>query len=358
MTQLDRARNVVYENVIRPAMFSMKPELAHEVVMTSLRRASLLPGLIKAGFGELGSTEQGKPAELFGLKFPNRVGLAAGFDKNAVALPAWEALGFGFAEAGTITALAQPGNPRPRVWRLPEQKALVNRMGFNNDGSDAVACRLKRLHKSSRRPSIPIGLNIGKSKLTPLEKAHEDYLYTFNRLYPYADYFAINVSSPNTPGLRDLQNRDALARLLSTLTAANQDKPTPKPLLLKMAPDLAEEGLLDLVHLAEEHGLDGLIATNTTIDHSSVEELPAYSANNMRGGLSGSPLRERATKILRLICAETKLPVIASGGIDSVDAVREKLDAGASLIQIYTGFIYKGPAFIKDICRELREAAE
>lgn len=281
------------------------------------------------------------PVQLFGLKFPNRVGLAAGFDKDAEVLPAWEALGFGFVEAGTITAKPQPGNPQPRLFRYPELGALVNRMGFNNQGADAVAERLARLKSAGAWPKIPVGMNIGKSKVTPLEEATADYLYSFERLGALADYFVLNVSSPNTPGLRQLQNREALEELLGAIQDRNQLQ---KPVLLKIAPDLEFGQIEEILAVMESKRLAGIVATNTTLDHSS---LPA--GRDQQGGLSGRPLREKATEIVRFIAGRSSLPIIAAGGIDSLDAAKEKLDAGASLVQLYTGFIYEGPELVRKI---------
>ena len=281
-----------------------------------------------------------KSVRVFGLTFPNPVGLAAGMDKNAEVLGAWEALGFGFVEAGTITAHGQPGNDKPRCFRYPPQQALINRMGFNNPGAEAVACTLTKLKSSGRWPQIPVGINIGKSKVTPLEDAPSDYAASFRQLLPFGDYFVINVSSPNTPGLRQLQDRDSLAAIVRTLKSIDSSK----PLLVKIAPDLSDDAVKDMASLAEAEKLDGLIATNTTLDHSSV---PAGS--DQTGGLSGSPLRSRSTEVLRILRAHTALPIIASGGVMSAESAREKLEAGASLVQIYTGFIYHGPGLIRDI---------
>jgi dihydroorotate dehydrogenase len=277
------------------------------------------------------------------------VGLAAGFDKNAVALEGWALLGFGFAEVGTITSRAQPGNPKPRIFRLPEQRALINRLGFNNEGVDAIANRLHHAQTSGHWPRIPIGINIGKSRVTPMEEATADYLLSFERLHAVGDYFVLNVSSPNTPGLRSLQDREALRELLETVQRRNSSQ---KPLLLKIAPDLTWEAIEEIISLAHEHHLAGLVATNTTIDHSSVPE-----NKRERGGLSGAPLRERSTEIVRFIAKSSHLPIIAVGGIDSVDAALEKFDAGASLVQLYTGFIYEGPGLIRRICRALIDRA-
>ena len=283
--------------------------------------------------------------EVFGVKFPNPVGLAAGFDKNAVALPAWAGLGFGFAEVGTITARAQPGNPKPRIFRVPECGALINRLGFNNDGADAIADRLKHLRASGRWPAIPVGINLGKSKVTPLDEATADYLLSFERLQHFGDYFVLNVSSPNTPGLRSLQDRDALDSLLGDMQRRNV---AGWPLLVKIAPDLEWGAIEEILALVEEHRLAGIIATNTTIDHSSVPE-----KSRTQGGLSGRPLRERSTEIVRFITERTKVPVIAVGGILSPDDALEKFDAGAALIQLYTGFIYEGPGLVRRICDAL-----
>ncbi len=281
--------------------------------------------------------------EVFGLSFPNAVGLAAGFDKNALVLPAWEGLGFGFAEVGTITARAQPGNPQPRLFRVPEICGVINRMGFNNDGADVVAARLAKLRGTPRWPRFPVGINIGKSKVTPLEEATADYLYSFSRLRDLGDYFVLNVSSPNTPGLRKLQDRGALAELFGAVQAANVSH---KPMLVKIAPDLTWEAVDDVLSLVEEHKISGIIATNTTIDHSSVPE-----NRRQTGGLSGRPLRARSTEIIRYITTHTKVPVIGVGGIFTGDDAKEKFDAGAVLVQLYTGFIYEGPALVSQCVR-------
>ncbi len=324
-------------NVIRPILFQLDAERAHRVAMAAISR---LPARV---LRRLAEPAEGKPREVFGITFPNPVGLAAGFDKNAHALPAWEALGFGFVEAGTITARAQPGNPRPRVFRFPKQEALVNRMGFNNDGADAIAARLAAL-RNGHWPAIPVGINIGKSKVTPVEEAVGDYLYSFGKLAPLADYIVLNVSSPNTPGLRALQAHDALAELLAAIRHANAR--FHKPVLLKIAPDLDAAQLEDILLLAVEHGLAGIVATNTTLDHSSLA-----LKKPMDGGLSGRPLRARSTEIVRFITGRCDLPVIAAGGIFDADSAREKFDAGASLVQLYTGFVYRGPDLIAEIIR-------
>ena len=330
----------LYDNLVRPLLFQFDPETIHHLAMLALRGLSQIPWT-PARDPKLERT-------VFGLKFPNPVGLGAGFDKEAEVLPAWQTLGFGFVEAGTITALPQPGNPRPRIFRLPEIGGILNRMGFNNSGAEAVAARLERLKVSGRWPSIPVGINIGKSKVTPLEEAPGDYLRSFERLFGVADYFVLNVSSPNTPGLRTLQGKAELDALLGAVQAANRSKSAPKPVLLKIAPDLEFSQIEEILDLVATHGLAGLVATNTTLDHSSVPE-----GRDQTGGLSGKPLRQRSTDIVRFVCARTKLPVIAVGGIFDADSALEKLDAGAALVQIYTGFIYRGPAIISEICAAL-----
>lgn len=327
-----------YEQILRPILFSLPAEAAHNLAIAGLR---VTPGaLLRATFG---STPL-KPVKLFGIEFPNPVGLAAGMDKNAAALSAWQSLGFGFIEAGTITALPQPGNPRPRCFRYPDQSALINRMGFNNRGASAAAKRLRRLKSWGLWPRIPVGINLGKSKLTPLENAASDYATSYSLLLPYGDYFVINVSSPNTPGLRALQDRDSLAEIIRTLRRIS----SAKPLLVKIAPDLSNEAVHEIAELAEAESLSGLIATNTTLDHSSIP-----NGDDQTGGLSGAPLRNRSTEVIRILRSATKLPIIASGGIMDSQGAREKLDAGANLIQIYTGFVYRGPKLIRDIVSNL-----
>jgi dihydroorotate dehydrogenase len=329
----------LYQQFIRPLLFLADPEAVHHLAMDALAMSGpLLQKFAPPLDPRLRRT-------VFGLSFPNPVGLAAGFDKNGVALPAWHGLGFGFAEIGTITARGQPGNPKPRIFRVPEAQALINRLGFNNDGCDVVAARLQHLRSGAHWPEIPVGINLGKSKVTPLIEATQDYLLSFERLQHFGDYFVLNVSSPNTPGLRALQDRAALDELLGHVQRRNT---TRKPVLVKIAPDLEWVAIEEILALAEEHKLAGIIATNTTIDHSSIPE-----ARRQQGGLSGTPLRARSTEIVRFIAERSKLPVIAVGGIMSADAALEKFDAGAVLVQLYTGYIYRGPGLIKEICQAL-----
>ena len=329
----------LYKEIVRPLLFLADPEAVHHFVMSALQTAGpLLAHFTPAHNPRLART-------VFGVTFPNPVGLAAGFDKNAVALPAWAALGFGFAEVGTITARAQLGNPQPRIFRVPECAAIINRLGFNNDGCDAVASRLQRLRDAGGWPRIPVGINIGKSKVAALREATADYLLSFERLKNLGDYFVLNVSSPNTPGLRQLQDGPALNELLGTIQGRN---PARRPLLLKIAPDLDWAAIEEILKLVEEHELAGIIATNTTTDHSSI---PVN--RRQEGGLSGWPLQERSTEIVRFIAERSRIPVIAVGGIFDAASAQAKFDAGAALVQLYTGFIYEGPGLVKKICRAL-----
>lgn len=331
----------LYTQLIRPLFFQFDAETAHHLALKKLAAFSLAPGLLKPLFGE----PPAKPKTLWDLSFKNPVGLAAGLDKNAVALPAWEALGFGFAEVGTITAKAQPGNPPPRLFRYPDKGALINRMGFNNDGAEVVAARLERLKESGRWPQIPVGINLGKSKVTELADAPADYLASFRRLHAFGDYFVVNVSSPNTPGLRKLQEGDSLRAILQALRS---HEPSHKPLLVKIAPDLEPHQLEELAEIARAEGVDGLIATNTTLDHSSID-----ASRDETGGLSGAPLRCKSTTMLVRLRQLWDRPIIASGGVMDADAGLEKFATGAELAQIYTGFIYRGPALIREICNAL-----
>ncbi len=284
---------------------------------------------------------------VFGLTFPNPVGLAAGFDKDGKHYEAMSALGFGFIEIGTVTPLGQPGNPLPRLFRLPDDEALINRMGFNNEGVDALVSRLK-----NRRPgSLIVGGNIGKNKATPNEQAEQDYAICFEALFPYVDYFVVNVSSPNTPNLRDLQEKAPLTALLTALQNLNRQKPNPKPLLLKIAPDLTDGQLDDILDIAQATNLDGVIATNTTISRIGLKTNDAELDNIGAGGLSGKPVRGRSTEVIRYLHQKSggKLTIIGVGGITSPEDAIEKIRAGAALVQVYTGLVYEGPSLVKRI---------
>jgi len=329
----------LYERLVRPLLFSLEAESAHHFTIASLRRVSHFNPALRAleRF-----TPPSKPKTLFGLTFPNPIGLAAGLDKNGVALPAWAALGFGFIEIGTVTALAQPGNPKPRIFRLPAQQAVINRLGFNNDGADVIAKRLRELRQSRRWPAVPVGINIGKSRTTPLERAADDYLYSFRLLRDFADYITLNVSSPNTPRLRELQEPAALSQLLHAI--GGEPGPVAKPIVVKISPDLSPVELEAVLAACEENGVAGIIATNTTLDHSLIPP-----KRDEEGGLSGAPLREKSTALVRSIVESSRIPVIASGGIFDANSAREKFEAGAQLVQLYTGFVYRGPELLGEI---------
>lgn len=343
-----------YRRLMRPWLFRLEPEHAHELAMRAL---SLLASPALAPVrrmlhrrSRVRVRTHDERVRLFGLDFPNRVGLAAGFDKNGVAWPALAALGFGHVEIGTVTRHAQPGNPRPRVFRYPEEQALINRMGFNNDGAAALARRLARQPRGSRR-RVPLGINLGKSKVTPLDEAVADYLEAFACIAEHADYVAINVSSPNTPDLRRLQEESRLRELLGALQDANRARgAAARPILLKISPDLSFRQIDALLQAVFDHGLSGVIATNTTIARPG-----RFAAVNEAGGLSGRPLRARSTEIVNYIARATdgKLPIIGVGGIDDVASASEKLDAGASLVQVYTGMIFAGPWLGRDLARAL-----
>jgi dihydroorotate dehydrogenase len=331
----------IYERLVRPLLFRLDPETAHHLAIRCLQLSSLMPSIWRL--------VQAKPdpkssKDLFGLRFPNPVGLAAGFDKNAVALPAWAGLGFGFAEVGTITSVKQDGNPKPRIFRITESEALINRLGFNNEGAERVALRLDALKRSGRWPKIPIGINLGKSKIIPLQAAAEDYCRAFRLLSHLGDYFVLNVSSPNTPGLRQLQERDPIQELFAVV----RHEADGKPILVKIAPDLDWHQVENVLEMAESHGLAGVIATNTTTDHTAIPE-----QFRTEGGLSGLPLRRRAMEVLQFVKQRSKLPVISVGGIMSADEALRRLDAGADLVQIYTGFIYRGPGLIREILKRI-----
>ncbi|GAA3989720.1 quinone-dependent dihydroorotate dehydrogenase [Hymenobacter antarcticus] len=341
----------MYNSLVKPLLFNLDAERAHHLVFDNLRRAARVPGtkaLLRALYDyQHPSLER----EVFGLKFPNPVGLAAGFDKNAALTDELATLGFGFVEIGTVTPRPQPGNPQPRLFRLPQDEALVNRMGFNNDGAAVVAARLAR----RRNRQLIIGGNIGKNKDTPNEQAAADYVASFEALAEVVDYFVVNVSSPNTPNLRQLQEKKPLIDLLQQVQQRNLSRAQPRPLLLKIAPDLTDSQLDDILEIARETQLSGLVATNTTISRAGLSTDPEYVASLGAGGLSGRPLRERATEVIRYLHRKSDgaLPIIGSGGIHSPADAREKMDAGASLIQLYTGFIYEGPGLVKRINEQL-----
>ncbi|MBC7936041.1 MAG: quinone-dependent dihydroorotate dehydrogenase [Rhizobacter sp.] len=360
---------------LRSVLFSFDPEKVHYFSMNALKSLcsiGFIRNIIKGMFQPKGNIQ----FSMFNLPFSNRVGLGAGFDKNALYLDEVDAMGFGFVEIGTVTPLPQEGNEKPRLFRLPADKALINRMGFNNDGMEVITERLRQWRigngkwqvgdtPGTRQPvpgirhrvsRLIIGGNIGKNKLTPNEFAWMDYEKCFTSLHPYVDYFVVNVSSPNTPGLRELQEKEALRKILTVLQTRNSQLATPKPLLLKIAPDLTNEQIDDVMDLAMEIKLDGLVACNTTLDRSTLSQHSMVKCEKIGiGGLSGLPAKKRSTEIVAYISDKTngRLPIIASGGIFTAADAKEKINAGASLVQVWTGFIYEGPAIVKNICREL-----
>ena len=345
---------------LRGLLFLFDPEAVHYFTMTTLRllcRIPLLRSMVRKSFD---TQSPALEKQVFGLAFRNPVGLGAGFDKNARYLDELDALGFGFVEIGTVTPVPQQGNPKPRLFRLKADKALINRMGFNNDGVKVIANRLRNWRKKTllttvSRPRLIIGGNIGKNKSTPNEDAWKDYDSCFRALFDCVDYFVVNVSSPNTPGLRALQEKEALGKILAHLQTINRQQSSPKPLLLKIAPDLTSEQLDDVIDLAMEIRLDGLVATNTTISRDNLQTSAETLERIGAGGLSGLPLLSLSTGVLSSIVSRSQqsMPVIASGGVLTGEAAIEKLNAGAVLVQVWTGFIYEGPAIIKRICRAM-----
>jgi dihydroorotate dehydrogenase len=334
----------------RTLLFYINPESAHHIVMKGLRLACFIPAIGSLIRNSFTVKKPQLERTLWGIRFPNPVGLAAGFDKDAKYIDPLSCLGFGFIEIGTVTPRPQPGNPKPRLFRLPADKALINRMGFNNEGAAAAAKRLRK-----RNSNVVIGGNIGKNKDTPNESALSDYEACFIELFEVVDYFVVNVSSPNTPGLRALQEKEPLMNLLNRLQQLNKAKANPKPLLLKIAPDLTNEQLDDIVAIVNATGIDGIVATNTTINRNGL----STGANEIEqvgaGGLSGLPLRQRATEVIQYLNNKSNgmIPIIAVGGIFTAADAREKLEAGAALVQVYTGFIYEGPGIAKNICKGL-----
>jgi len=333
---------VFYRRIARPLLFALPPEWVHHASLAALTNtpiAALIEPFARREF-------PGLEKKVFGLTFPNPIGLAAGFDKNAEGVTVWPRLGFGFMELGTVTPRPQPGNPRPRIFRLPAEQGLINRLGFPNVGAEEVARRLEKIKAADRWPRVPVGLNLGKNKETPLEEAGHDYVACFRRTRDLADYFVVNVSSPNTPGLRDLQQGQFLDSILGPLR--EEDPGAKLPLLIKIAPDLTEAQIADVVNAVEKFRLAGIVATNTTVDKSglSVRE---------EGGASGRPLTARSTEIIRIVHRLTggRVPIIGAGGIFNAADAREKLEAGASLLQVYTGFVYEGPLVVRKICEGL-----
>jgi len=339
-----------YKYVIRNLLFLFNPEHVHHFIMYTLRIINQIPG-----FGNMMNAiycveDPNLEREVFGIRFKNPVGLAAGFDKDAEVIEAFANLGFGFIEIGTLTPKPQPGNPAPRLFRLLKDEALINRMGFNNKGVEEAVKRLKKT-----KSNVIVGGNIGKNKITPNEEAARDYELSFEALFDYVDYFVINVSSPNTPDLRALQEKEPLKKLLQRVQARNELKSSPKPVLLKIAPDLSNSQLDDIIEIIEELKLDGIVATNTTIDRGGLSTGKKKIEEIGAGGLSGKPLHNRSIEVIRYLKqhASMDFPIIGVGGINTTDDALEMFEAGASLVQIYTGFIYQGPGFMKEINKSI-----
>ena len=343
----------MYKWLIRPLLFLIDAEKIHHFAFQVLKILGKVPGgkLLLSDLFTVNNQRLEKT--ILGITFKNPVGLAAGFDKDAKLVDELASLGFGFVEIGTVTPLAQEGNDKPRLFRLPKDNALINRMGFNNEGVKVAMRRLRR-----RKSTIVVGGNIGKNKVTPNDAALNDYAFCFEQLFPYVDYFVLNISSPNTPGLRELQDKEPLRNLLTDIKQRSSAKPTYKPILLKIAPDLEETQLDDIIAILKETNIDGVVATNTTISRSGLVTESAEIKAIGNGGLSGKPLSERSTEIIKYLRKQMgpDFPIIGVGGIMSVNDALEKLNAGADLIQIYTGFIYEGPSFVRKINNAILKA--
>jgi len=337
----------MYKYFIKPFLFLFSPESAHRIVALIISIPLVKP-IIKILFNYQHSALS---RNIAGIQFKNPVGLAAGFDKDAELIDEMAAIGFGFIEIGTLTPLGQDGNPKPRSFRLPKDHALINRMGFNNKGVDIAIEQLKK----KRPKGLIIGGNIGKNKITPLDKAIDDYTYCFKKLFPYVDYFVVNVSSPNTPNLRQLQDKEPLSNILNALVNLNKENSNPKPIFLKIAPDLSNGQLDDIINIVIETKIAGIVATNTTTTRDNLITNKSIIQNIGDGGLSGLPLRKKSTEIIEYIYQKSNgtFPIIAAGGIHSSEDAIEKLNAGASLIQVFTGFIYEGPMIVKNINKSL-----
>lgn len=340
-------------SIFKPLIFLISPEKAHHITVSLWKFILAIPLLSSIVRKNLRVESKSLEKELFGLKFSNPVGLAAGFDKDGKYYHPMAQLGFGFVEIGTVTPLGQDGNPQPRLFRLPKDKGLINRMGFNNEGVDALVERLKKQENQKR--NYIIGGNIGKNKITPNEKAVDDYVICFEKLFAYVDYFVVNVSSPNTPNLRDLQDKEPLTHLLNTLQKLNNQKESRKPILLKIAPDLTSSQLDDIIEIVASTKIDGIIATNTTISRDGLNTSSELINSIGAGGLSGTPVKERSTEVIKYLHTKSggSFPIVGVGGIDSPEAAKAKLNAGASLVQIYSGMVYYGPTIVRDINRSI-----
>ncbi|PWJ42019.1 quinone-dependent dihydroorotate dehydrogenase [Sediminitomix flava] len=340
----------MYKSIIRPLLYLFQPETIHHVVFGTLKWSMKLPFVSSISRSLFVYEHPSLEKNLFGLKFKSPVGLAAGFDKEASHIDELANLGFGFIEIGTLTPKGQPGNPKPRIFRVVEDEGLINRMGFNNEGVEAAVKHLK-----ARKGNVIVGGNIGKNKVTPNEEAVNDYIQCFNALFDHVDYFTVNVSSPNTPNLRELQDKEPLTQLLGTLQALNEKKGTPKPIFLKIAPDLTDSQLDDIIEIVADTKIEGVIATNTTISREGLKTDTNKVTEIGAGGLSGKPVKSRSTEVIRYLNQKSngKLQIIGVGGIYTAEDAIEKIEAGASLVQVYTGFVYEGPSIVKNINKGL-----
>lgn len=335
----------MYKKIIKPILFSSDPEIVHDIIIHYAKELQNYPFAVK-WIRKMMIPENQNPVRLWNLEFPNKIGLAAGFDKNAKSPWFWWMLGFGFIEIGGITQFPQPGNPLPRIFRLKKDEAIINRMGFNNEGADVVAERLELMYKTIGKPNMPIGANIGKNKYIDNENAPETFAYTFRKLYDSCDFFVVNVSSPNTPNLRKLQDADSLRKIFEKLFSMRTKFSKQKPLLLKLAPDLSDFQLEEICSLTKELNLDGLVISNTTLSREGLQS--SKNLVNQTGGLSGKPVKKRSTEMIRMVRKPLpEMPIIGVGGIFTEEDAKEKLEAGANLLQIYTGFIYEGPGLVK-----------
>ncbi len=336
----------MYKLIIRPILFSFDPEKIHHFIFNSIKVLFKIPGVKSLAKATHNFEDKSLEKELFGLKFKNPVGLAAGFDKDAKLFNELAAFGFGFIEIGTLTPLPQEGNPKKRMFRLPADSGLINRMGFNNGGVKVAVERLKK-----NNSGVIIGGNIGKNKLTPNESAVDDYVICFNELHPHVDYFVVNVSSPNTPNLRALQDKKPLTEILMRLKNLNAEKEIQRPILLKIAPDLTDSQLDDIIDIVADTKIEGIIASNTTISRENLKTSDSRIEEIGNGGLSGKPVAARSTEVIRYLSTKSNkaFPIIGVGGINTAEDAIEKLEAGADLVQVYTGFVYEGPSMIKKI---------
>jgi dihydroorotate dehydrogenase len=339
-------------HLLKPLLFSLDAEQVHDHVMHLLEFVARNKTLLELTKQFCVISNPKLEVQCMGLTFPNAIGLAAGLDKNALALPIWAALGFGFVEIGSVTAHGQSGNDKPRLFRLPEDNALINRMGFNNHGANVVAARLELWQHTHGKPKVPLGINLGKSKITPLENAPSDYLQSLSKLWEYGDYFVLNVSSPNTPNLRQLQDRAPLEELLRAVMEFTKEQHTPKPIALKIAPDLTWSQIDEILEIALSYNINAIIATNTTITREGLKTVISET-----GGLSGQPLKNRSLEVLHYLVKhlENRIPVISVGGIASATDTKKRLEAGAALVQLYSGFIFEGPMLPSRIAKKLRD---